>query len=101
MQVNRRSFLKITGAATVSALLPMKGLSSGIPAGNQPSDNSLKNIYKEAYKKHPQKFNMCGYAAPKLETVRVGFVGVGSRGSAAVERVSRIDGVRIVAICDE
>ena len=44
---------------------------------------------------------MCGYAAPKIETVRIGFVGVGSRGSVAVERISYIDGVRIVAICDE
>ncbi len=100
MQMNRRNFLKITGAATVSAMLPAKGLSNGIPAENQPSDKSLKKIYSEAYKKHPQKFNMCGYAAPKLETVRVGFVGVGSRGSAAVERMSHIEGIRIVAICD-
>jgi hypothetical protein len=100
MQINRRNFFKIAGTATVSAMLPAKGLSRGIPVENQQSDKSLKKIYSEAYKKHPQKFNMCGYAAPKLETVRVGFVGVGSRGSAAVERVSRIDGVRIVAICD-
>ncbi|MFA7494098.1 MAG: Gfo/Idh/MocA family oxidoreductase [Proteiniphilum sp.] len=100
MQINRRNFFKIAGATTVSAMLPVKGLSSGIPADIQQSDNSLKKIYSEAYKKHPQKFNMCGYAAPRLETVRVGFVGVGSRGSAAVERMSRIDGVRIVAIGD-
>ncbi|MDD4776710.1 MAG: Gfo/Idh/MocA family oxidoreductase [Fermentimonas sp.] len=101
MQVNRRNFLKIAGATTVSAMLPFKGLSNEIPARNQDSDKTLKKIYDEAYKKHPQRFNMCGYAAPKLETVRVGFIGVGSRGSAAVERVSRIDGVKIVAICDE
>lgn len=100
MQVNRRSFLKIAGATTVSAMLPVKGLSSVLSDRNKLSDKSLRNIYNEAYKKHPQRFNMCGYAAPKLETVRVGFIGVGSRGSAAVERISRIDGVKIMAICD-
>ena len=56
MQINRRNFLKIAGAATVSAMLPAKGLSSGIPADIQQSDKSLKKIYSEAYKKHPQKF---------------------------------------------
>lgn len=101
MQINRRNFLKIAGITTVSAMMPVKGLSGGIQAENQRPDKSLKKIYLEAYKKHPQKFNMCGYAAPKLGTVRVGFIGVGSRGSAAVERMSRIDGVKIVAICDE
>jgi predicted dehydrogenase len=48
-----------------------------------------------------QHFNMCGYAAPKIETVRIGVVGLGMRGSEAVERLSYIDGVEIVAICDK
>jgi hypothetical protein len=46
-------------------------------------------------------FNMCGYAAPKLETVRMGIVGLGMRGSDAVERLSYIEGVEITAICDK
>ncbi|MEL7658392.1 MAG: twin-arginine translocation signal domain-containing protein, partial [Bacillota bacterium] len=78
MQINRRNFLKIAGVATAAAMLPVKGLGSEISAKNQLTDKSLKKIYDEAYKKHPPKFNMCGYAAPKLETVRVGFIGVGS-----------------------
>jgi predicted dehydrogenase len=100
MRINRRSFFKVAGGATVAAMLPTKGISRELPAENQQPGSSLQKIYLEAYKKHPQKFNMCGYAAPKLETVRVGFVGVGSRGSAAVERMSRIAGVEIIAICD-
>lgn len=102
MGINRRSFLKIAGATGIGAIVSGK-----IRGGEvfQEKDNlspkTLKNIYREAYKKHPQKFNMSGYAAPKLDTVRVGFVGVGNRGSAAVERLSYIDGVKIVAICDE
>jgi len=46
-------------------------------------------------------FNMCGYAAPKIEKVRIGFVGLGHRGPAAVNRISFIDGVEIKALCDK
>ncbi|RYY13022.1 MAG: Gfo/Idh/MocA family oxidoreductase, partial [Chitinophagaceae bacterium] len=48
-----------------------------------------------------QQFNMCGYAAPKLDKVRIGFVGLGNRGPGAVKRMSYIDGVEIVALCDK
>lgn len=37
---------------------------------------------------------------PKLQTVRVGFVGLGMRGVGAVERWSQIPGTDIVALCD-
>ena len=47
-----------------------------------------------------QQFNMCGYAAPKLETVRIGIVGLGMRGPGAVDRLSKIEGVEIKALCD-
>lgn len=45
-------------------------------------------------------FNMCGYAAPELDKVRVAFIGVGNRGSGAVNRMCHIKEVEIVAICD-
>src|SRR5690606_8973897 len=45
--------------------------------------------------------NMCGYAAPKLETVRIGFIGLGMRGPGAVTRMARIEGVEIKALCDK
>lgn len=35
-----------------------------------------------------------------LETVRVGFIGLGMRGPGAVERFTYLDGVRINALCD-
>lgn len=37
---------------------------------------------------------------PKLETVRVGFIGLGMRGPGAVQRFMQIPGVQIVALCD-
>ena len=41
-----------------------------------------------------------GMTAPKLQTVRVGFVGLGMRGPGAVMRFCYIPGVQIVALCD-
>ena len=44
--------------------------------------------------------HVLGLTAPKLETVRVGFVGLGGRGPWAVKRYAHIPGVEIVALCD-
>ena len=44
--------------------------------------------------------DVLGLTAPKLETVRVAFVGLGMRGPGAVERFTYIPGVQIVALCD-
>jgi hypothetical protein len=47
-----------------------------------------------------QRFNMHNYAAPSMGTVRIGFIGVGSRGSGTMSRFARIDGVEVKAVCD-
>lgn len=44
--------------------------------------------------------DMLEYAAPAIDTVRVGFVGLGMRGPDAVYRFSYIPGVKIAALCD-
>ena len=44
--------------------------------------------------------HVLGLTTPKLETVRVGFVGLGGRGPWAVKRYAHIPGVEIVALCD-
>lgn len=41
------------------------------------------------------------FRAEPLDTVRVGFVGLGMRGPGAVERFTYIDGVAITALCDK
>lgn len=46
-------------------------------------------------------FNMSGYRAPKIDKVRIGFVGLGMRGPGAVKRMTHIEGVEILAICDK
>ena len=43
---------------------------------------------------------MAGFVAPRLERVRVGFVGIGSRGTYALKRLSVFPTVDIAAFCD-
>ena len=44
--------------------------------------------------------SVIGLALPKMEVVRVGFVGLGMRGPGAVSRFTYIPGTQIVALCD-
>ena len=92
MKSNRRKFLRNislgTGALTI-----------GLPSFAKVKNEKEKKDEIVDYGK--QQFNMCGYAAPKLDTVRIGIVGLGMRGSGAVERLSYIDGVEITALCDK
>jgi predicted dehydrogenase len=43
---------------------------------------------------------MGDYAAPKIETVKCAFIGVGARGSGHAHQVAAIEGTEVVAICD-
>jgi len=83
MKNNRRDFLKLTGLAGAGMLA-----------------NSMTPAFGNSNAQRSQRFNMSGYAAPKLETVRIGFIGLGNRGPHAVERMSIIEGVNIKALCD-
>lgn len=51
-------------------------------------------------KPRTQRFNMSGYAAPPLEKVRVGIVGLGNRGPSHLETMRHIEGVEFTALCD-
>ncbi|WP_296698791.1 Gfo/Idh/MocA family oxidoreductase [Algoriphagus sp.] len=87
----RREFLKASGLAGLGLF------GAGSVYGGD--INKLTEEIKK-YENHQQAFNMSGYAAPKIETVRVGIVGLGMRGPGAVDRLSKIDGVEIKALCD-
>jgi hypothetical protein len=97
MKSNRRDFLKTATAAGAGAFT-----GSIIPGctPKQPESN-LAAILESVKKSHVQKFNMSGYAAPALPVVRIGIIGLGDRGSGAVERLSFIEGVEIKALCDK
>ena len=49
----------------------------------------------------PGQKSMLEFRAKPLETVRVGFVGLGMRGPGAVQRFTHIEGVAINGLCDK
>jgi hypothetical protein len=98
MKSNRRDFLRNVTMAGAGAM------SGGVLAGCQTKEevqSNLAAILDSVKKSHSQKFNMSGYSAPALKIVRIGLVGLGDRGSGAVERLSFIEGVEIKALCDK
>lgn len=93
MKNNRRNFIKLAGMAGIG--LTGAGI---LPAYADKRDESGQN---SMHVQNPvQKFNMSGYAAPKIDTVRIGIIGTGNRGTGAVVRISKIGNVEIKALCD-
>ena len=78
-QPDRRDFLRAAGAVVGASLTNVSG-SASAPTDQAPATSLL--------------------AAPPLQEVRVGFVGVGGMGSAHVRNLLRVPGARITAICD-
>ena len=73
--LDRRDFLKATAAG---------GLGVALGAKPAPLHEPARTLF----------------AAPPLETVRVGFVGVGHQGSSHVQNFLKIEGTEVRAICD-
>lgn len=97
MTTNRRNFLKtatFAGAGAVAGSL----ITRCTPAGKE---SNLAGIMEAVKKAHSQRFNMSGYAAPPIPVIRIGVIGLGDRGSGAVERLSFIEGVEIKALGDK
>lgn len=90
MASNRRNFLR-------NITLGTGAIAAGLPAV---AKGSLAD--EEIHRGYTGKtgFNMCGYAAPKIDKVRIGVIGLGNRGSGAVGRLSFIEGAEIKALCD-
>jgi predicted dehydrogenase len=84
---NRRDFLKTVGM--IGAGL---AAASAMPAAAETESAGGTRWAGARY--------MGGFAAPKLEKVRWGAIGVGARGSGHVEQLSQIEGSEIVAISD-
>ena len=84
MKNNRREFLKLSGLAGIG--LAGAGIIGG---AGQPETKFDKSKIDQPRQTHNQKFNMSGYAAPRLGAVRIGNIGIGgvklSRIGCAVE----------------
>lgn len=94
MSIDRRKFIK--GSAMAAGLM-LTGLAEGAPVSE--IEAQIKQNGQKA-KNRKQLFNMCGYAADPIPVVRIGYVGVGSRGSWAVTRILNIKDVEVTALCD-
>ena len=82
--LNRRRFLQSMAAiAATSAVVGCASNNNKSPLAPKPQGNSVQ-----------------GLVVPKLDVVRVAFIGVGQRGVGAVKHFCHIDGVEIKAICD-
>ena len=84
MTTNRRNFLKTATFAGAGAMAG--GFLPRMTSDHNPRSN-LAAILESVKKTHTQKFNMSGYAAPAIPVVRIGIIGLGDRGSGAVERL--------------
>jgi len=98
MKLNRRHFLKLGSIAGIGAV-GSNILPSCKPKVSEAADTKLPEIKELALLKRRQKFNMCGFAAPKMDVVRTAHIGLG-RGSGHVSSVSLLEGVEIKALCD-
>ncbi|MGS0696668.1 Gfo/Idh/MocA family protein [Shewanella sp. 0m-4] len=84
MTFNRRLFLKTAGFTAAGLITSQLPLSSAHAVQKKPANAQ----------------SIMGLVVPKMDTVRVGFIGVGQRGSGHVKHFCHIDGVEIKAICD-
>jgi hypothetical protein len=98
MKTNRRNFLRLSGI-TGAGIISGKYLQSCRP-GDQEGSGQTGGTGPGRPDNRSQAFNMCGFSAPPLEVVRIGFIGLGMRGPGAVERIAKIEGTEIRALCD-
>src|SRR5690554_4534498 len=63
-------------------------------------NSTFEPIQTEVPERPAGQQHVLGLTTPKLETVRVGFIGLGMRGPGAVRRFTHIPGTEIVALCD-
>jgi predicted dehydrogenase len=99
MKSKRREFLKLVGLTGIG--IAGADIAKGFAIdGNYVEEPNLPQLIKQYGQSYEQRFNMSGYAAPKINTVRVGIIGLGQRGPSHVKRMSIIEGVEIKALCD-
>ncbi len=64
------------------------------------SESNYEPLKTEVPTRPAGQKDVLGLTAPKIETVRVGFIGLGMRGPGAVSRFTHIPRVEIKALCD-
>ena len=83
---------KLTTAIALAAMMLVASCT-----GDKPTTTTIVTDVPE---RPAGQTDMLGFAAEPIDTVRVGFIGLGMRGPGAVERFAHIPGTKIVALCD-
>ncbi len=65
-----------------------------------PKQNEVKMVEWEEPQRPAGQKNVLQLAVDPIPTVRIGFIGIGNRGFAALRRYIHIEGIEIKAICD-
>jgi hypothetical protein len=97
MKNTRRRFLQL---AAVGGLAANANGGTPLAAAETSAGSNLDHILLAARRQRSAQFNMCGFALPRMERIRIGIIGIGSRGSGAVNRLRRMEGVELKALCD-
>lgn len=95
MASSRREFLKTVGLSGL-------GMAGASITGwkSQPGSKEGSGILKQLQQSHNQLFNMSGYAAPGMDTIGIGFIGLGNRGPTHLRNATLFEGVEIKGLCD-
>src|SRR3954447_20659157 len=88
MTIDRREFLKVSGAAAVAGAVAASAREVDAAAAPGPAAGAA-----DGYAKWP-------FAVAPIPMVRIGFVGVGLQGTSHVGNLVQIPGCRVTAICD-
>ena len=99
MKNKRRDFLKLTGMAGIG-MAGVGVMDKNLSGPDFTYTKGIENEWQKIEKSHVQRFNMSGYAAPPIDKVRIGIIGMGQRGPSHMITMSHIDGVEIKALCD-
>ncbi len=77
------------------------GIGACTPTENQSNDTlfTAQELFPEPPRPEGQT-DVIELRVDPIETVRIAFIGVGSRGTGAVRRYTFLEGVKIVALCD-
>lgn len=91
-KTNRRDFIRIAAAGAAGLGLSLKGIS-------QSREDIRSGLPTELPRLAGQEHVMDMVCDP-LEKVRIGFIGLGMRGLDAVQRMLKVEGIEVKAVCD-
>jgi hypothetical protein len=99
MKSKRRDFIKLTGMAGIG-LAGSELMKDSFPEPGNLYPDGIEKKWQKLEKAGPQHFNMSGFAAPPIDKVRIGIIGMGQRGPAHMITMSHVENVEIKALCD-